>query len=99
MSGTREEISINGVSVFAIAGTAVRGPLLLSTVNGRLPTGDGDIALGTTTLHQVGAHVGSTVPVTVQLPTGGTRTAPFRVVGTVSFPVSSGSGDWAAGRQ
>jgi ABC-type lipoprotein release transport system permease subunit len=97
MSGTREEISIDGVSVFAIAGTAVRGPLLLSTVNGRLPTGDGDIALGTTTLHQVGAHVGSTVPVTVQLPTGGTRTAPFRVVGTVSFPGQFGLGGLGSG--
>jgi ABC-type lipoprotein release transport system permease subunit len=97
MSGTREEVSINGVSVFAVAAKAVRGPLLLSRVNGRLPIGNGDIALGTTTLHQVGAHVGSVVHVTVQVPTGGTRTVAFRVVGTVSFPGQFGLGGLGTG--
>jgi hypothetical protein len=97
--GTRAEISINGVSVFALAGKPVRGPLLLSRVNGRLPTSDSDIALGTTTLHQVGARIGSVVHVTLQVPTGGTRAAVFRVVGTVSFPVSLGSGASGPGRR
>jgi hypothetical protein len=97
MFGTREEISINGVSIFGFAGTAVRGPLLLSAVTGRLPTGNGDIALGATTLHQVGAHVGSIVHVTVQLPAGGTRTALFRVVGTMSFPGQFGLGGLGTG--
>ncbi len=97
MFGTREEILINGVGVFAFAGTAVRGPLLLSTIDGRLPTGDGDISLGDTTLHQVGAHVGSVVLVTVQVPTGRTRTAQFRVVGTLSFPSQFGLGGLGTG--
>jgi ABC-type lipoprotein release transport system permease subunit len=97
MLGTREEISINGVSVFAVAGTAVRGPLLLSTVGGRLPGANGEIALGTTTLHQVGTHVGSVVHVRVQVPAGGTRTASFRVVGTVSFPGQFGLGGLGTG--
>jgi ABC-type lipoprotein release transport system permease subunit len=97
MLGMRAEVSINRVSVFAIAGKAVRGPLLLSTVGGRLPAGNGDIALGTTTLHQVGAHVGSVVHVTVQMPNGGERTPSFHVVGTASFPGQFGLGGLGTG--
>jgi hypothetical protein len=97
MIGTRDEISINGVSVFSVAGDPVRGPLLLSTVDGHLPSGDGEISLGNTTLHQVGARIGSTVHVKFQLPTGGTRTTPFRVVGTASFPSDLGLGGLGTG--
>jgi putative ABC transport system permease protein len=97
MSGTRHEVSINGVPVFGVAGTEVKGPLLLSLVGGHLPSGDGQIALGITSLHQVGAAVGSTVRVAVQAPTGGTRTATFRVVGTVSFPGQFGLGGLGTG--
>jgi len=92
-----DEVSINGHDVLAIAGKAVRGPMLLSTVDGRLPTGDDDVTLGVTTLHQVGAHVGSVVRVTVQLPTGGSRTVPFHVVGTASFPSDAGGGGLGTG--
>ena len=94
---TPDLVSINGISVPAVTGKAVRGPLLLSTVNGRLPAGNGEIALGTTTLHQVGAHVGSVVHVTLQVPTGGTRSAGFRVVGTASFPSEAGLGGLGTG--
>ncbi len=93
----RVEVSINGVSVFAIAGKAVRGPLLMSLVSGRLPTGDREVTLGTTTLQQVGAHVGSVVRVTVQLPNGGSRIALFGVVGTTSFPSDAGLGGLGTG--
>jgi ABC-type lipoprotein release transport system permease subunit len=94
---TPDLVSINGISVPGVTGKAVRGPLLLSTVNGRLPAGNGEIALGTTTLHQVGAHVGSVVHVTLQVPTGGTRSASFRVVGTASFPSEAGLGGLGSG--
>ncbi len=97
MEVSRDEITINGTSVGAVTGKSVRGPLLLSVVGGRLPAADGEIALGTTTLHQVGAQVGSTVRVTVQRPTGGTRTASFRVVGTASFPSDAGLGGLGTG--
>ncbi len=97
MTGTREEVAVDGVSVFAVLGTAVRGPLLLSTVDGRLPGGDGEVALGTTTMHQVGTRVGSVVQVTVQVPTGGTRTVPFTVVGSASFPGQFGLGGLGTG--
>ncbi len=92
-----DEVTINGHDVLAIAGKAVRGPMLLSTVDGRLPTGDDDMTLGVTTLHQVGAHVGSVLRVTVQLPTGGSRSVPFRVVGTASFPSDAGGGGLGTG--
>jgi ABC-type lipoprotein release transport system permease subunit len=97
MIGTSEEVSIDGVSVSAVNGEAVRGPLLISTVDGRLPSGDGEIALGHTTLGQVGAHVGSIVHVSLQEPSGGTRTSSLRVVGTASFPSDLGLGGLGTG--
>jgi ABC-type lipoprotein release transport system permease subunit len=97
MVGTRAEISINGISVLTVAGQAVRGPLLISTVDGHAPSGDGEISLGENTMRQVGAHVGSNVRVTLQLPTGGTAEALFRVVGTASFPSNFGLGGLGTG--
>jgi hypothetical protein len=84
------EVSVDGVAVSAIAGTAIRGQLLLSTVVGRLPDGDRQIGLGATTMRQVGAHVGSIVDLTLSAPSGGKRTVPFRVVSQISFPVIGG---------
>jgi putative ABC transport system permease protein len=80
-------ITIGKVVVGALAGTAVRGSLLMSTVDGRSPDAKGEVGLGGTTMHAVGARVGSVVDVTVSLPSGGKRTAPFRVVGQMSLPV------------
>ncbi len=92
MVAATDEVSIRGHDVNAIAGKVLRGPMLLSTVDGRLPTGDHDMTLGVTTLHQVGAQVGSVLNVTLQVPTGGSRIVPFRVVGTTSFPSDAGGG-------
>jgi FtsX-like permease family len=80
-------ITIGKVVVGALAGTAVRGSLLLSTVDGHSPDAKGEVGLGGTTMRAVGARVGSVVDVTVSLPSGGKRTAPFRVVGQMSLPV------------
>jgi len=95
--GTENQVVINKVSVDTISGTALRGSLLVSRVDGRVPTGTGQVALGVTTMHQVGARVGSVVPVTVRLPTGGSRTAQFKVVGRTSFPVDFGLGGLGTG--
>jgi hypothetical protein len=84
------EVSVNKVPVSAIAGTPIRGPLLLSTVAGHVPDGNSQIGLGATTMRQVGARVGSIVDVTVSSPFGGKRTVPFRVVSQISFPVLGG---------
>jgi hypothetical protein len=89
--GIAIEVSINKVSVGGIAGTPIRGPLLLSAVTGHVPSGIGQVGLGTTTMSQVGAHLGSVVRVTVPVPSGATRTAPFRVVSQISFPVLAGA--------
>ena len=73
-----------------VVATAVRGPLLFSSVDGDLPNGVGQIGLGVTTMRQVGAHVGSIVHVTVTTHSGRERTVPFRVVSQVSLPVFGG---------
>lgn len=88
--GIAIQVAINRVSVGAIAGTAIRGALPFSTVSGHLPAGDGQVGLGATTMRQIGAHVGSIVQVTFELPSGGTKTAPFRVVSSMSLPVLGG---------
>jgi hypothetical protein len=80
-------ISINKVVVGAIAGEAIQGPLLLSTVSGKAPSASGEVGLGVTTMHQVGARVGSTVRVTLSSASGTRRTVPFRVVAQMSLPV------------
>ncbi len=89
--GIETESSVNGVTVGGVAATAIRGRLLFSAVAEQLPSGDGQIGLGGTTMRQVGAHVGAIVHVTVSAPSGGKRTAAFRVVSQVSFPVISGA--------
>jgi hypothetical protein len=83
-------ISINTLAVGAVAGTAIRGGLLLSAVEGHVPTKVGQIGLGAATMRQVGAHLGSVVQVAVSLPSGGKRTVPFRVVSQLSLPVLAG---------
>ena len=80
-------ISINKVVVGAVAGTALRGGMLFSTVQGHAPNAPGQVGLGATTMRQTGAHVGSIVRVTVLSPSGTRRTVPFRVVADVSLPV------------
>jgi len=80
------ELSINKVITWTLAASPVRGRPLFSTVDGHLPNGAGQIALGATTMRLVGAHLGSVVHVTISK--GALkRTVPFRVVSQVSLPV------------
>jgi ABC-type lipoprotein release transport system permease subunit len=90
MKGFAAPVSVNKVAVGAAAVTPIKGQVLLSTVSGHVPDGDGQIGLGATTMRQAGAHLGSVVRVTVPSPSGGRRTVPFRVVSQISFPVLSG---------
>jgi FtsX-like permease family len=89
--GIATEILVNKVVVGAVAGTAVRGHLLLSTVAGHLPTSDHQIGLGATTMRQTGARVGSLVHIAMSLPSGQKRVGTFHVVAQVSFPVLGGA--------
>jgi hypothetical protein len=87
-------LTIDGASVRALAVQPVRGAVLLSAADGRLPVGGHEIALGTGTLRSVGAHIGDTVRVAVQAPDDEavTRTSTFTVVGTLPFPADFGTG-------
>jgi hypothetical protein len=90
-------ISINKVVIGAIAGKAIRGQLLLSTVDGHPPNASGEVGLGVNSMRQVGARLGSVVLVTVALPSGGSRTVPLRVVGQMSLPVLGNSVELGTG--
>jgi hypothetical protein len=84
-----EDVSIDGVSMGAVVTQRVRGPFLVSTVSGHLQRGR-EVALGATTMHLIGAHVGSTVDISVPSPSGEKRTFPFRVGAQAAFPVLDG---------
>ena len=90
-------ITVNQVSVQALAAAAPRGPLLLSAADGRLPAGPGEVALGASTMRQARAHIGSVVQVGLTAPDGTARSVPFRVVGLVSFPSDFGTGGLGTG--
>jgi putative ABC transport system permease protein len=90
-------IAVNRVSVRAIAATAVRGRMLLSAADGRLPAGNDEVALGASTMRRIGAGVGSLVQVTVTSPDGAPHTRPFRVVGLLAFPGDFGTGGLGTG--
>jgi hypothetical protein len=96
-AATDPAVTVNDVSVRAIATTAVRGPTLLSAVKGRLPRDAGEIALGVSTLHRAGDHIGMSVGVTVTDPGGARRSARFRVVGLVAFPADFSTGGLGTG--
>ena len=94
---TSANIDVNGHQVRAVAVTAVRGPALLSVVDGRLPRGDHEIMLGAATLRGIGARTGDTVRVTVTDRHGAVHQAQFRVAGRASFPPSFGTGGLGTG--
>jgi hypothetical protein len=90
-------ITVNHVDVRAMTVLATKGPLLLSAVQGRLPAGAGQIALGASTLRSTGARIGALVQVTVTSPSGQPHTRPFRVVGLLAFPGDFGTGGLGTG--
>jgi hypothetical protein len=90
-------IAVNDVSVRAIAATAVRGRMLLSAAQGRLPAGSGQMALGASTMRRIGARIGSLVQVTVTSPAGAPHARRFRVVGLLAFPGDFGTGGLGTG--
>jgi len=88
--GAFVEVNINGRHVRTMAMTPVRGPALLSAVDGRLPRGDRDIILGAATMRVTGARLGGIVQVTVSDPAGAPHTARFRVIGRASLNAGTG---------
>jgi len=92
------EITVNGRQVRSVAVQAIRGPALISAVDGRLPRGDRDILLGAATMRSAGARPGGLVRVAVPDPvTGASHTALFRVIARASFPPRFGTGGLGTG--
>jgi len=80
--GQHGTIAIAGHVIPAIGLAAGKGPLLSPTLlQGRPPGKEQEIVLGTSTLRQIGRHVGQTVTVTVS-----GRTLRARIVGRAVFP-------------
>ena len=57
---------------------------------GHPPVGDDQIGLGVSTMHQLGARIGSVVDITFTTHSGALRTEPYRVVSQISFPQYGG---------
>ena len=89
--GFGSQIAVDHIPVGALALSPVKGHLLVTIIDGHPPSGPGQIALGPSTMREVGAVVGSRVQVSVPTPTGGTRTAPFDVVADAAIPLVSGN--------
>ncbi len=94
---TTQRITVNGSHVGLLAVTPVRGPALISAVDGPLPRGDRDIVLGAATMRATGARLGGVVRVTVTDAAGIPHRARFRVVGRASFSSSFGTGGLGSG--
>ena len=84
------EIEINGHQVQVFAMRPVRGPALLSAVDGRRPSRGREIMLGAATMCDAGARVGGSVRVRVTGPQGVPHQAVFRVVGRASLNGGAG---------
>jgi ABC-type lipoprotein release transport system permease subunit len=76
-------LTIRGAGVGSIALLpGHNGSLMPVLTQGRLPSGPGEIVLGTRTLAAVGGHLGETVDVSI----ASFRPHPLKVVGTAVFP-------------
>jgi hypothetical protein len=88
--GRQDTVEIGGQLISAVGLTAGHGPLLSPTVlQGRPPRTASEIVLGTSTLRQVGRHVGQSVTVTVN-----GRPLHERIVGRAVFPGIGGGGSF-----
>ena len=95
--GYATQLAVDHVPAGALALSPIKGKLLVTIIEGRPPTGPGQIALGPSTMRAVGARVGSTVRVTVPTLRGTTRTVPFEVVSEAALPLVSGNTSLGSG--
>ena len=84
------EVNINGRHVRTVVMTPVRGPALLSAVDGHGLGSRRDIMLGAATMRATGARLGTAVRVTVTGPTGVPHQATFHVIGRASLNAGTG---------
>jgi ABC-type antimicrobial peptide transport system permease subunit len=90
-AGDYGQLTIDGAIVPAIGLDQVRGSGYLTLLAGRAPAAPDEIVLGEQTLRAIGAHLGQTIPVTVnQVTTGGPGIShPMRIVGIAVLPAFS----------
>jgi hypothetical protein len=88
--GAYVEVNINGRHVETVVMTPVRGPALLSVLDGQLPGGDREVMLGPATMRAAGTRPGGSVRVTIADPTGTPHVASFRVTGKASLNAGVG---------
>ncbi len=93
---TGKYVEVNGIAVQGIVAEVAKGPMAFSLVDGRYPTAEGQIALGATTLAEAGAHIGSSVPVSIYM-SSQPETSALKVVGTIAFPPEFGTGGFGIG--
>jgi hypothetical protein len=84
------QIDVNRSHVLTLAVTPVRGPALVSAVDGRRPRGDREIMLGAATMRATDARLGEFVQVTIADPAGAPHKARFRVIGRASLNAGTG---------
>ena len=84
--GVGADVDIDGKVVFAHTGQSLRGPLLITASSGHIPFSPDQVALGSSTLRAVGAHIGSVVHVSSPNFGVGLHPRTFTVVGTTVFP-------------
>jgi hypothetical protein len=76
-----EDMQINGRPVTGWGFTQVRGSIEPEVVAGRAPQGPGEVALGSVTLHSLGARIGDIVQ-----GSGPEATHDYRIVGRIVLP-------------
>ena len=94
---TSKYVQVNGVTVQGILVQVEKGPMVFSLVEGRYPTARGEIALGSTTLAQVGGHLGGKVRVLLFNSSRAAQRASLKVVGVVAFPPEFATGGFGIG--
>ena len=77
-----EQVTINGVEAISMTFDPVKGGIRPTTVEGREPVADDEIAVGRDTFDAVGADLGSNVTVSSRSQASGE----FRIVGIIAFP-------------
>jgi hypothetical protein len=79
-------VTLAGRRLDGIAVRPLKGDVPFTVLDGRLPRVDDEVALGSRDAHQVGARVGSTVPITTYDSDGAQSRRSLRVVGLVATP-------------
>lgn len=92
---TRDSFTVAGQRVDGLSIDSVKGGLTPSILEGRPPTSDEEIVVGTGTMHDLGLRVGDRVDIGAFAGDGSTQT--MRVVGRAVFPVFGEAGQLGDG--